>query len=142
MQIFPGGGKSAFIVRFKRQYERGLSAAGENLHAPECSFSPAAESPRSYCRLNRTMNADLPPPEKNCIQVDANFHRRRKVRVHSSIQTTVVRFKRQYIFPSVPLQRQSSHFRDNHTKVFVSLSILARFRQETPRSKALDLRFL
>ena len=35
------------------------------------------------------MNADFPPPEKNCIQVHANFPRRRKVRVHSSIQTTV-----------------------------------------------------
>ena len=35
-----------------------------------------------YCRLNRTMNADFPPPEKNCIQVHANFPRRRKVRVH------------------------------------------------------------
>ena len=47
-----------------------------------------------------------------------------------------------YIFPSVPLQRQSSHFGDNHTKVFVSRSILARFRQANPRSKALDLRFI
>ena len=34
------------------------------------------------------------------------------------------------------------HFRDNHTKVFVSRSILARFQQATPRSKALDLRFI
>ena len=48
---------------------------------------------------------------------------------------------REYIFPSGPLQRQSSHFRDNHTKVFVSRSILARFRPATPRSKAVDLRF-
>ena len=31
-----------------------------------------------------------------------------------------------YIFSSVPLQRQSSHLRDNHTKIFVSWSILAR----------------
>ena len=36
------------------------------------------------------MNADFPPPEKNCIQVHAVFLRRRKVRVHSSIQTTVL----------------------------------------------------
>ena len=77
-------------------YERGLSAAGEKLHSGACKFSPAAESPRSYCRLNRTMNADFPPPEKNSIQVHAVFPRRRKVSVHSSIQTTVVRFKRQY----------------------------------------------
>ena len=41
------------------------------------------------------------------------------------------------------------HFRDNHPtsetitqKPFVSRSILARFRQANPRSKALDLRFI
>ena len=45
---------------------------------------------QDYCRLNRTMNADFPPPEKNCIQVHTNFPRRRKVRVHSSIQTTIL----------------------------------------------------
>ena len=37
------------------------------------------------------MNADFPPPGKNCIQVHAIFLRWRKVRVHSSIQTTVSR---------------------------------------------------
>ena len=35
------------VLSFESNYERGLSAAGENLHAPEFSFSPAAESPRS-----------------------------------------------------------------------------------------------
>ena len=35
------------LLSFESNYERGFSAAGENLHAPECSFSPAAESPRS-----------------------------------------------------------------------------------------------
>ena len=50
--------------------------------------------PSWYCRLNRTMNADFPPPEKNCIQVHAVFLRRRKVRVHSSIQTTVCMMSR------------------------------------------------
>ena len=39
---------------------------------------------------NRTVNADFPPPEKNCIHLNAVFLRRRKVRVHSSIQTTVL----------------------------------------------------
>ena len=34
-------------VVWTESYERGLSAAGEKLHAPECSFSPAAESQRS-----------------------------------------------------------------------------------------------
>ena len=55
------------------------------------SFQPPLRSWREYCRLNRTMNADFPPPEKNCIQVHAVFLRRRKVRVHSSIQTTVAK---------------------------------------------------
>ena len=56
-----------------------------------CCLRLALSSRRAewYCRLNRTMNADFPPPEKNCIQVHAVFLRRRKVRVHSSIQTTV-----------------------------------------------------
>ena len=44
---------------------------------------------RMYCRLNRTMNADFPPPGKICMHLNAVFLRRRKVRVHSSIQTTV-----------------------------------------------------
>ena len=47
-----------------------------------------------------------------------------------------------YTFLSVPLQRQLSHFGENHTKVSVSRSILARFRQANPRSKALGLRFI
>ena len=34
------------LLSFELNYERGLSATGENLHAPECSFSLAAESPR------------------------------------------------------------------------------------------------
>ena len=49
-----------------------------------------------YCGLHRTLNVDFPPPEKNCIQVyvqvialHAVFLRRRKVRVQSSMQTTV-----------------------------------------------------
>ena len=76
------------------------SAAGGEVRVYEC-FKGCSQSwpvlidrlsrdaARAYCRLNRTMNADFPPPGKNCIQVHANFPRRRKVRVHSSIQTTV-----------------------------------------------------
>ena len=36
------------------------------------------------------MNADFPPPGKICMHLNAVFLRRRKVRVHSSIQTTVL----------------------------------------------------
>ena len=53
-----------------------------------CNRSISARS-MCYCRLNRTMNADFLPPEKNCIHLNAVFLRRRKVRVHSSIQMTV-----------------------------------------------------
>ena len=90
------------VLSFESNNERGLSAAGEKLHSGACKFSPAAESPRSYCRLNRTMNADFAPPGKICMHLNAVFLRRRKVRVHSSIQTTVVRFKRQYECQSAP----------------------------------------
>ena len=40
-------GDEVSVLSFASNYERGLSVAGENMHAPECSFSPAAESPRS-----------------------------------------------------------------------------------------------
>ena len=85
-------------LSFESNYERGLSAAGEKLHSGACSVSPAAESPRSYCRLNRTMNADFAPPGKICMHLNAVFLRRRKVRVHtsSSIQTTVLSFQSNY----------------------------------------------
>ena len=91
-------------------YERGLSAAGEKLHSGAC-FSGGGKSAfivrckRQYCRLNRPMNADFPPPGKICMHLNAVFLRRRKVRVHSSIQTAVpVRDIRRGGRPSVARQ--------------------------------------
>ena len=61
-----------------------------------CSFSPA-ESPCSKFDANDNMNADFRGRRRNTacksyhlhIHLDAGFLRRQKVRVHSSIQTTV-----------------------------------------------------
>ena len=53
----------ADVQSFALNFERGLSIAGENLHAkaitckhtPGCSFSPAAESPRSKFDASRSL---------------------------------------------------------------------------------------
>ena len=71
---------AAAVVSF-RYFPPGREIPGLNF--------PARRLPRKYCRLNRTMNADFPPPGKICMHLNAVFLRRRKVRVHSSIQTIV-----------------------------------------------------
>ena len=90
----------------------------------------------------QNLTSMLEPLERNVLWLHRGKTRARKLFSFLSVQRTasicVCQAVRPlstsvvHIFPSVPLQRQSSHFGDNHTKVFVSRSILAQFRQATP----------
>ena len=60
--------------------DRSSAAKGDSLRVTPLadekkvrSFAMLTACDGVYCRLNRTMNADFPPPEKNCIQVHAVF---------------------------------------------------------------------
>ena len=83
---------SSFINHSTLLLDRALKRQAPCLYCLYMNFEHSqrgSEGVDAYCRLNRTMNADFPPPGKICMHLNAVFLRRRKVRVHSSIQTTV-----------------------------------------------------